>query len=113
MIFQCSISKANYLKERALLEEAGLLLPIQDARWIRYTLWGGSPRGYVTLENGFTNSTNVIITAREFITIVHLHKLNPSLTVVDLLRTLKLNQRNRSALSHTRYEKELNLEHTS
>lgn len=104
MIFQCSIKKANWKKEKAILVEAGLMTDWQDNEWIRYNPEGFYYTGYkprLTLENGFTNKQNLILTARQFTSIVMLHKLNPSLTTEDLIKTLKLNQRNKWALKYS------------
>ena len=103
IIFQCSLSKANRLKERKLLIEAGLLLPIQNCNWIRYKIDGWRPEGVLTLEYGFTNSINLILTAKQFLTIVLAHKVAPHLKIADLLGMLKLNQRNKWVLKHSNY----------
>ncbi len=102
IVFQCSVRKANWKKEKAILVEAGLMTEWQDNTWVRYReLWNGYWR--LTAEDSFTNSTNLIISAKQMASIVALHKLNPSLTERDLVKTLKLNQRNRYALKLTQY----------
>lgn len=102
IVFQCSVRKANWKKEKAILVEAGLMTEWQDNTWVRYRYWcKGNWR--LTAEDGFTNRTNVIISAKQMASIVALHKLNPSLTERDLVKTLKLNQRNKYALKHTQY----------
>ena len=102
IVFQCSIRKTNRKKEKAILVEAGLMTEWQDNVWIRYgNTWGG---WRLTMEDGFTNRTNVIISAKQMASIVALHKLNPSLTERDLVKTLKLNQRNKYALKNTKYK---------
>lgn len=103
IIFQCSLSKANHLKERKLLIEAGLLLPIQDCDWIRYRIVRWRPEGILTLEKGFTRSNNLILTAKQFLTIVLAHEVAPHLKIADLLGMLKLNQRNKEALKYSSY----------
>ena len=103
IVFQCSVRKANWKKEKAILVEAGLMTEWQDNTWVRYREWyNGNWR--LTAEDGFTNRTNVIISAKQMASIVALHKLNPSLTERDLVKSLKLNKRNRYALSHTQYK---------
>lgn len=103
IIFQCSLNKANWQKEKAILVKAGLMTEWQDNCWARYR------QHYLhewrfTLESGHTNSMNVIITAKQLASIVAIHKLNPSLTERDLLKTLKLNARNRWVIEHSTYK---------
>lgn len=103
IVFQCSVRKANWKKEKAILVEAGLMTEWQDNTWVRYREWyNGHWR--LTAEDGFTNHTNVIISAKQMASIVALHKLNPSLTGRDLLKTLKLNARNRRVIECSTYK---------
>lgn len=113
MIFQCSLRKANWRNEKAILVEAGLMTEWQNNLWIRY-----EPQTYdyffaravprLTLENCYTNRLNLIVTATQFVNIVMLHKLNPQLTTEDLIKTLKLNQRNKWAIGYSPYKHILN-----
>lgn len=103
IVFQCSVKKANWKKEKAILVEAGLMTEWQDNTWIRYRkLYSSFWR--LTAEDSYTNLTNLIISAKQMASIVALHKINPSLTERDLIKTLKLNQRNRNALKHSQYK---------
>ncbi len=103
IVFQCSVRKANWKKEKAILVEAGLMTEWQDNTWVRYReLWTGNWR--LTAEDSFTNSTNLIISAKQMASIVALHKLNPSLTERDLLKSIKLNARNKLHLKYTQYK---------
>lgn len=109
MIFQCSLRKANWQIEKAILVEAGLMTEWQDNLWIRYApdhfdfhLKRPSPR--LTLEDTYTNRYNLIITAQQFVDVVLLHKLNPKLTTEDLIKTLKLNQRNKWVIKSSKYK---------
>ena len=103
LIFQTSLSKANWKKEKAILVEAGLITEWLDNTWVRFRIgWDGN--GIFTAHAGYTNNLNVIITAKQISAIVLLHKLNPRLTEIDLLKSIKLNQRNKHALSHTKYK---------
>lgn len=102
IVFQCSIRKANSERERAILIEAGLLTEALHNTWIRYRQWfDGEWR--VTAENGYTNTSNIIVTATQLVTIINMHKLNPAISVRDLLKTFKLNKRNKLALKYTQY----------
>ena len=103
LIFQTSLKKANWQKEKAILVEAGLITEWLDNTWVRFRIgWSGS--GIFTAHRGYTNNLNVIITAKQISAIVLLHKLNPRLTEIDLLKSIKLNQRNKYALKHTKYK---------
>lgn len=104
IVFQCSLNKANHQKERAILVEAGLLTEWLDNSWVRYRQNYYNYQWLFTAENSYTNSLNVIVTARQLASIVILHKLNPNLTDRDLLRTLKLNARNKFALKYSSYK---------
>lgn len=106
MIFQCSLRKANWQIEKAILVEAGLMTEWQDNLWIRYSPQTSVPR--LTLENSYTNSRNLIVTAKQFVSIVMLHKLNPKLTTEDLIKTLQLNQRNKWVIEYSPYKHILN-----
>lgn len=103
IIFQCSLNKANWQKEKAILVKAGLMTEWQDNCWARYQQ-NYLHEGRFTLENSYTSSINVIITAEQLASIVIMHKFNPSLTERDLLKTLKLNARNRRVIEYSRYK---------
>ena len=104
IIFQCSLNKANWQKEKAILVKAALMTEWQDNCWARYRKNYYSYQWLFTAENSYTNSLNVIVTARQLASIVILHKLNPNLTDRDLLKTLKLNARNKFALKYSSYK---------
>lgn len=111
MIFQCSLRKMNYKEELDVLIQAGIATPFIYNDWVRfnpehrYIEKTGKPK--VTFHDSYTTRTNVIITAREFVSIVLLKGVNPKLTTTELLKTLKLNARNRDNLKHTRYAEAL------
>ena len=113
MIFQCSLRKANWQIEKAILVEAGLMTEWQDNLWIRYEpqtydYFFGKPVPRLTLESSYTIRRNLIVTAKQFVSIVMLHKLNPQLTTEDLIKTLKLNQRNKWVIEYSPYKHILN-----
>ena len=113
MIFQCSIRKSNWRIEKSILVEAGLMTEWQDNTWIRYVpefhdYYLGQVVPRLTLEDSYTNRRNLIVTAKEFVSIVTLHKLNPQLTTEDLIKTLKLNQRNKWVIEYSPYKHILN-----
>lgn len=113
MIFQCSLRKFNAPEELEILIQAGIATQFIYNDWVRFNPehWyienTGKPK--VTFHDSYTTRTNVIITAREFVSIVLLKGVNPKLTTIDLLKTLKLNARNRANLKYTRYAEALGL----
>lgn len=113
MIFQCSLKKSNAPQELDILIQAGIATPFIYNDWVRfnpehrYIENTGKPK--VTFHDSYTTSLNVIITAHEFVSIVLLKGINPKLTTLDLLKTLKLNARNRASLKYTRYAEALGL----
>lgn len=114
IVFQCSIKKANWKKEKAILVEAGLMLEWHDNLTIKYNpaqrIWtaqGPVEVPKLWLDNHLTNDSNLLLTARQFSQVVLLHKLNPSLNTRDLIASLKLNQRNRWNVYHSPFREVL------
>ena len=102
VVFQCSLNKANWQIEKAILVEAGLITDMLDNSWVRFHK--GYFNYYLTAHCGFTNRLNLIVTANQFATIVLMQKLNPHFTDRDLIKCIKLTKRNKDALAHTQYK---------
>lgn len=113
MIFQCSLRKFNYKEELDVLVQAGIASPFINNDWVRFEpdSWYQKTTGkvVVSFHDSYTTRPNVIITARDFVNIVLLKGVNPKLTTLDLLKTLKLNARNRANLKYTQYAEALGL----
>ena len=97
VVFQCSLRKANWETEKAILVEAGIMTDMLDNSWIRFHK--GYFNYYLTAQNSYTNNLNLIVTANQFATIVLMQKLNPQFTDRDLIKCIKLNARNKAMLS--------------
>ena len=102
VVFQCSLNKDNRLIEKAILVEAGLITDMLDNTWLRFRK---GYNGYIlTAERSYTNNLNLIVTANQFVTIVLMQKINHAFTDRDLIKCIKLTQRNKNALRHTQYQ---------
>ena len=98
--FQCSLNKANWQIEKAILVEAGIITDMLDNSWVRFRQ-GYSGQYYLFACDSFTNRLNLIVTANQFVTIVLMQKLNPNFTDRDLIKCIKLNARNKAMLANT------------
>lgn len=105
--FYTSLSKRNYVKERKILVDGGLLLDCQDNEWIRMNVFGTSQftSAVITLERKFEISRKhhpvILLTARQMVSMHALLTINPNLNPWDLLHTIKLTERNAMFLAYS------------
>lgn len=107
--FMVSLNKMNAKSERAKLIKAGLLLNVQNNLWMHLivypTLNSNQLKGDLYLDNGYRifhpYQPKIILTASQFIDVFNLIVMAPHLNLVDLLKTVPLNQRNLTQLRYT------------